>query len=148
MLLGTPLGNILGTWKEHVGNKRKMKKNPAFPPPKTTKNKKKKKKKGDLSACWAFPLAAWNFYFQNCSSPFLAWAKFCFCSYVILIFFTHLSIRIAIQDSSPLRWGVKGNSERQMIFPFDNSFNSGKRAFLLFRFTGNVWNAPCGWSRR
>jgi hypothetical protein len=28
-----------------------------------------------LSACWAFPLAAWNFYFQNCLSPFLAWAN-------------------------------------------------------------------------
>jgi hypothetical protein len=26
-----------------------------------------------LSACWAFPLAAWNFYSQNCSSPFLPW---------------------------------------------------------------------------
>ncbi len=26
---------------------------------------------GTLSARWAFPLAAWNFYFQNCSSPFL-----------------------------------------------------------------------------
>jgi hypothetical protein len=28
-----------------------------------------------MSACWAFPLAAWNFYFQNCLSPFLAWAN-------------------------------------------------------------------------
>jgi hypothetical protein len=28
-----------------------------------------------LSACWALPLAALNFYFQNCSSPFLTWAN-------------------------------------------------------------------------
>jgi hypothetical protein len=28
-----------------------------------------------LSACWAFPLATWNFYFQNCLSPFWAWAN-------------------------------------------------------------------------
>ncbi len=31
----------------------------------------KKKKTGlFMSACWAFPLAAWNFSLQNCSSPF------------------------------------------------------------------------------
>jgi hypothetical protein len=34
-----------------------------------------KTNQGTLSACWAFPLTAWNFYFQNCSSPFLAWAN-------------------------------------------------------------------------
>jgi hypothetical protein len=28
-----------------------------------------------LSACQALPLATWDFYFQNCSSPFLAWAN-------------------------------------------------------------------------
>jgi hypothetical protein len=36
----------------------------------------RKKKPGPImSACWAFPLAAWNSYFQNCSSPSLAWAN-------------------------------------------------------------------------
>jgi hypothetical protein len=28
-----------------------------------------------MSACWAVPLAAWNFYFQNWASPFLGWAN-------------------------------------------------------------------------
>jgi hypothetical protein len=29
-----------------------------------------------MSSCWAFSLAAWRkFYFQNCLSPFLAWAN-------------------------------------------------------------------------
>jgi hypothetical protein len=36
----------------------------------------RKKKPGPImSACWAIPLAAWNFYFQNCSSPFLAYTN-------------------------------------------------------------------------
>jgi hypothetical protein len=49
---------------------RKKEKNPPLPPkPKTWK----KIKQGTWRACWAFPLAAWNFCFQNCLSPFLAW---------------------------------------------------------------------------
>jgi hypothetical protein len=51
----------LGTWKEHVGNKGKM---------------KKKKLRHFLSACWAF--SHWLHeisVFQNCSSPFFAWAN-------------------------------------------------------------------------
>ncbi len=66
MLLGTPLRNTLGTWREHGGNKRK----------KSSSHTKLKSKKnqGTLSACWALSLATWNFYFQNCLS-FLAWAK-------------------------------------------------------------------------
>jgi hypothetical protein len=37
---------------------------------------KKNKKTGPLkSACWAFLLVAWNFYFQSCLSPVLAWAN-------------------------------------------------------------------------
>jgi hypothetical protein len=36
---------------------------------------KRKWHQGTLSACWAFPLATWNFYFQNCLSPFLVWAN-------------------------------------------------------------------------
>jgi len=37
---------------------------------------KKKKTGALLSGCWAFfSLAAQNFYFQNCLSPFLAWAN-------------------------------------------------------------------------
>ncbi len=49
---GTPwepkehIENLLGTWKEHVENKGKM----------------KRKLRHFLSAYWAFPLAAWNFY--------------------------------------------------------------------------------------
>ncbi len=61
-----PIGNLKGTYCEQ----RKMKKNPPLP----TQNLKEKNQ-GTLSACWAFPLTAWNFYFQNYSSPFLAWAN-------------------------------------------------------------------------
>jgi hypothetical protein len=60
VLLGTPLGNLLGTYWELEWNKGKM------------------KKKTYLSACWGAllrVLAAWNFYFQNCLSSFLAWAN-------------------------------------------------------------------------
>jgi hypothetical protein len=39
------------------------------------------KKSRHFSACWAFPMAAWNFYFQNCWSPFLAWARVIYCSF-------------------------------------------------------------------
>jgi len=59
------LGTLKGTCWEHVGNK----------------GKRKKKKKNSLhptlkmSACWAFPLTAWNFYFWNSWSPFLAKAN-------------------------------------------------------------------------
>jgi len=43
------------------------------PPP--LQNPLKQKNQGTLSECWAFPLTAWNFYFQNCLSLFLAWAN-------------------------------------------------------------------------
>ncbi len=71
--------NLMGThWKlerNMLGTKEKWKKIllPTHPP--THPKLKRKKNQGTLSACWAFPLAAWNFYFQNYSSPFLAWAN-------------------------------------------------------------------------
>jgi len=66
------IGNLMGTWKEHVGTKEKWKNPlPDGPPFKKLYNNKIKA----LSACWAFPLTAWNFYFQNCLSSFLAWAN-------------------------------------------------------------------------
>jgi hypothetical protein len=52
---------MLGT---HWDQGRKTKKTPPAP-----------LQKRKNSACWAFPLAAWNFYFQNGLSPFLAWAN-------------------------------------------------------------------------
>jgi len=68
------LGKILGThWeleRNMLGTKEKFKK--ISPTPKL---KRKKKNQGTLSACQALPLATWDFYFQNCSSPFLAWAN-------------------------------------------------------------------------
>ncbi len=42
---------------------------PHRPPP------REKKPGPAMSACWAVPLAAWNFYFQNWASPFLGWAN-------------------------------------------------------------------------
>jgi hypothetical protein len=56
-------GNMLGTkekWKSPATNHPKL---------------RREKNQCTSSACWAFPLAAWNFYFQNCLSPFLAWAN-------------------------------------------------------------------------
>jgi hypothetical protein len=54
------MGTHLELEKNMLGTKEKWKKSssPPSPPPHP-----------------AFPLAAWNFYFQNCSSPFLAWAN-------------------------------------------------------------------------
>jgi hypothetical protein len=66
VLLGTYWGMHLGThWEQ------RNKTNNPCPPP----THKKQKTGSFMRACWAFPLAAWNFYFQNCSSPFLAWAN-------------------------------------------------------------------------
>jgi len=74
VLLGTPLGNLLGTWMEQRKNEKKHTLLlPSLPNPKL----KRKKNQGTLSACWALLrlLAAWNFSFQNCLSSFLAWAN-------------------------------------------------------------------------
>jgi hypothetical protein len=57
--LGEFLSNPLGTWWEHIGNrKKKEEKNPSPPPPTP------KVKNNPLNACWAFSLVAWNLYFQ------------------------------------------------------------------------------------
>jgi hypothetical protein len=48
-----PFGNMMSTHWEHIGNNKKSLSTHPF----------KKKKTGPImSACWAFPLAAWNFY--------------------------------------------------------------------------------------
>jgi len=49
--LGEHIENPLGTWKEHVGTKWKMKNIPPLPP----QNLKGKKSRHFESACWAFP---------------------------------------------------------------------------------------------
>jgi hypothetical protein len=72
----------LWAWWEHIGNitKQKMPSTPIPPPPKP---KRKKLSPGVSqmlfyahcgSACWAFLLTAWNFYFQNSLSSFSTWA--------------------------------------------------------------------------
>jgi hypothetical protein len=61
--------------REHVGNLREQRKNETPPHPPPAPKLFYNKNQGTLSACWAFPFVAWNFYFQNCSSPFLAWAN-------------------------------------------------------------------------
>jgi hypothetical protein len=60
---------LLETLWEHFGNKGKKQKNPCTP------TLKRQKTGSFMMACWAFPLVSWNFYFQNCSSPFLARAN-------------------------------------------------------------------------
>jgi hypothetical protein len=69
-LLGEQLGEPLGNWCEHTGNK-----DPKPPPPQTRLFYLKKKTGPLMSAWWGFSLIAWNFYFQNCLSLFLAWAN-------------------------------------------------------------------------
>ncbi len=111
MLLGTPLGNTLRTWWEPIGNligtcweQRKNEKN--LQPP-LSKNLKEKNQLS-LSACWTFPLAAWNIYSQN----FLAWANtpirnwgYLFISYVIHIStMTHFSI---VKSDYTWNWPTK-----------------------------------------
>jgi hypothetical protein len=71
VLLGTPSGI---TWElgESQGNMMRTRKNflkLLLPIP------QREKTGSIMSACWAFPLVARNFYFQNCFSPFLAWVK-------------------------------------------------------------------------
>jgi hypothetical protein len=62
-----PHGNLKGTCWEQRQNEKIL----LPPPPKPLK----KRKQCTLSSCWAFSLAAWNFYLQNYLSPFLAWAN-------------------------------------------------------------------------
>jgi hypothetical protein len=80
VLLGTswelrePQLNTLRTYWEHIGNKeakekKKKKSSPTSPHPHPTP---KRKKQGPWQVhAELFPLAASNFYFQNCLSPFL-----------------------------------------------------------------------------
>jgi hypothetical protein len=71
--------HLWGTYWEPIENLKgnmlvtKEKWNPPTHP--TPTQNLKEKNQGTFRACWAFPLAAWNFYFQNRSSPFLAWAN-------------------------------------------------------------------------
>jgi hypothetical protein len=59
----------MGTHREHDGNKGKKVKNSSPPPSQKEKNWTAHESILSLS------LAAWNFYFQNCLSPFLARAN-------------------------------------------------------------------------
>jgi hypothetical protein len=65
---GNMLRNMLRTLKtcweldeNTLGTTKPQKSNPQILPP--------------LSALWALSLVAWNFYFQNCLSPFSTWAN-------------------------------------------------------------------------
>jgi hypothetical protein len=71
--LGEHIGNPLRTWREHVGNKGKMKN--SSPSPRPGLKLKRKKIKAPWVHASAYPLAARIFGFQNCWSPFLAWAN-------------------------------------------------------------------------
>jgi len=56
---------MLGT---HWEQEEKTQNNSHHPTPKMRKTR------SIMNACWAFSLAAWNFNFQNCLSPFSTWA--------------------------------------------------------------------------
>jgi len=64
------MGTHLELEENMLRTKEKWKKNLPSPLPPL-----KKKDQGIVSACWAFLLPAWNFCFQNYSSPFLAWVN-------------------------------------------------------------------------
>jgi hypothetical protein len=65
------IGNPLGTWKEHSGNKlgTKDKWKKILPLSPAPLKLKREKSKAPWVYAWAFPLAAWNFSFQKSSSP-------------------------------------------------------------------------------
>jgi hypothetical protein len=112
VLLGTPLGNTLGIWREDVGNKGKMKKKtlPLPPTPSQNPKLKRQKKQGTLYALWAFPLSAWNFYFQNRSPPFLGWANTPIINWEYLFYSPFLFVRWdASQVFFCLFWGQQAN---------------------------------------
>jgi len=67
--LGEPQNNMMRTCWEHIGNKEEKQK---ITPPTLPR---KEKKRPIMSTCWAFLLVAWNFYFQNSLSWFLARAN-------------------------------------------------------------------------
>jgi hypothetical protein len=70
------VGNLLGTWKEHIGNQQKMEKKSFFPlPTPPPQREKRTKSKAPWVDAWAFPLAAWHFSSQKSLSPFSAWAN-------------------------------------------------------------------------
>ncbi len=54
--LEKPFGNLMGTWWEHIGNKRK--KNAPILPPCTPKLKRKNLR--PLHVCWGFSLTIWG----------------------------------------------------------------------------------------
>jgi hypothetical protein len=57
-----PGGNPLETWKEHVGNKGKMKKKPSFPP---TQNLKEKIKSRHFECMLSLPIGCMKFLFSK-----------------------------------------------------------------------------------
>ncbi len=61
--LGEPNGDMMRTQWEQRTNK----KIPFAPP--------KRRNWTFISVFWTISLATWNFYFQNCLSPFLTWAN-------------------------------------------------------------------------
>jgi len=79
--IGEPFGSSMGTWWEHIENKEKTPpKKKSLPPspqllaPSSPSPSLREKSTPPMSSCWAFSLAAWNFYFQSCLSPFLVYS--------------------------------------------------------------------------
>ncbi len=117
MRLGTPLRNTLGTKEKW--------KNPPPPAP----QKLKRKKQGTLSEGWAFPLAAWNFYSQNCLSPFSTFTNTPIINWGYLLF---------IQLRSYTQYQIC-KSVFYVLFPFHFCFYSS-------RFSSSCWKAPIKYS--
>ncbi len=69
------LGNLKGTWWNHVRNTLGTRKIQKKKTPHPTLTPKKEKSMPIMSVCWDFPLAAWNFCFQNCLSLCFAWVN-------------------------------------------------------------------------
>jgi hypothetical protein len=89
LILGNASGNTLGTlWElyENTLETREKKLNVSLSP-----LSKRKKLDPFMSACWAFPLDAWNFYFQNCSSPFSTWTNTPVINWAYIIILIHIN---------------------------------------------------------
>jgi len=65
VLLGTPLGNTMRTWWEHVGNKGIWKKSSPTPPPQNPNPKLKGKKTRHFECMLSLPIGYMNFLFPK-----------------------------------------------------------------------------------
>jgi len=75
--LGAHIGNMMGTWREHIGNKGKMKKSLPSPAPHSPpqKNLKEKIKSRHFKHMLSLPIGCMKFLLPKLFIIILAWAN-------------------------------------------------------------------------